>query len=131
MYIDRVAVARLLETKPSNIRKTQLIDERIQIQLWDSKDFVFVTLQQYKDCYRTASKLAQAINGNNKKGIGTFLMVIGAIIAINGYFMDTSVSTSYGYISNLDLISKQNKQIQFGGLAFIAGAILYTLDKKS
>jgi hypothetical protein len=130
MYIDRTAVARLLETKPSNIRKTQLIDERIQIQLWNSKDLVFVSLLQYKDCYATRDKQSQAMNGDNKKGIGTLLMVIGAIIAISGYFMDTSVPTRYGNVSNLDLISQQNKKIQFGGLAFIAGVILYSLDKK-
>lgn len=45
--------------------------------------------------------------------------------------MDTSVSTSFGdRVNNIGLMSEKNSKIQFGGLAFISGILLYALDKQ-
>lgn len=57
-------------------------------------------------------------------------MIVGAIIILNGCTTNTTVSTSYGSVHNIGLINEQNKQLQLGGMAFIAGIILYCLDRK-
>ena len=130
MYIDRITLANLLEIKPSNIRKIRQVKEQINVELWNSKEPIIIDTQQYKMYVEELRKQNNANAGGAKKGIGVILMIVGAIIASNGYTMNTTVSTSYGSVHNIGLINEQNKQLQLGGIAFIAGVIFYCLDRK-
>jgi hypothetical protein len=145
MYIERIILAQLLETKPSNIRKTHQVEEKINVQLWSSKEPIIVDAQQYEMYVKalrskdaTSSELLKNQNkiqskgnsGGTKKGIGLLLMIAGAIIGLNGYMMNTTVSTDYGSVNNIGLMNEQQKHLLVGGIAFIAGVILYSSDRK-
>jgi ribosomal protein S27AE len=130
IHIERIILASFLENKPSNIRKIRQVKEKINVQLWNSKEPIIIDIQQYKTYVEELRKQHKANAGGSKKGVGVFLMIVGAIIAINGYTMDTTVSTSYGSVNNIGLINEQNKKLQLGGIAFIAGVIFYCLDRK-
>ena len=153
MYIERVTLAQLLGTKHSNLRTIRQSREEINVQLWNSQEPVVVDIQQYKiyvealrkkdkthvealqkhhhEVYIEASpKQSKVGSGGSKKGVSVLLMIVGAIIILNGYTTNTTVSTSYGSVHNVGLINEQNKQLQLGGMAFIAGIILYCLDRK-
>jgi hypothetical protein len=48
MYIERTTLAQLLGTKPSNIRRTRQVEEKINVQLWSSQEPIIVDTQQYE-----------------------------------------------------------------------------------
>ncbi|BDA76003.1 hypothetical protein CAL7716_101690 (plasmid) [Calothrix sp. PCC 7716] len=143
MYIDRRAVALILKVKIGNIRKVNKIEENICVQLWDSKEKVTISVQEYKQFIaelKANPKLAVSIspqegaatpnNTSTQRTIGIILIIIGAIIGINGCTMDTTVSTSFGSVNNIGLLSEKNNRIQTGGMIFLGGVLLYALDKR-
>lgn len=71
-------------------------------------------------------------HSSHNKGISlsTVLMAIGGIIIIHGCVMDTTILTSSGSVHNIGFINEQNKQIQIGGIFFLAGIILYGFEQK-
>ncbi len=50
MHISRKMVAKLLETKPSNIKSLRQIEEKIYIKLRNSQDEFSMTIQDYRNC---------------------------------------------------------------------------------
>lgn len=62
MYIDRVTIAKLLQTKESNIRSTKLSGEVIQVCLWN-REIVTVTVQQYMGCLKQRFEKAPTSEG--------------------------------------------------------------------
>ncbi|MDP5016854.1 MAG: hypothetical protein NWQ43_06050 [Dolichospermum sp.] len=153
MYINRIAVARILGVKINSIRKAYKKDITICVEIWGSKEKVYnITLEQYysfveelkKDPKFEALKSNENTRGiqnfeapksnentrGNQSGFGILLMIIGGMILISGYMKDTSISTRYGSVSNISLMNEQQNQIQIGGISFIAGVLLYCLDKK-
>ena len=99
MYIDRITLANLLGIKPSNIRKIRQVQEQINVQIWNSEEPIIIDTQQYKMYVEELREQNKANAGGAKKGIGVILMIVGAIIAINGYTMNTTVSTRYGRVN--------------------------------
>lgn len=88
---------------------------------------------QYKDFAKELPKQRQNsdVATGGKRGIGIAFMVVGALITIGGYNMDTTVSSGYGRVHNVGLMNEKSSQIQMGGIFFISGVILYSLNKKN
>lgn len=102
------------------------------MQLWDAKDPVVIPVQKYNDFLQEQRKQLSKLSTGGTKGIGITLIVIGALVTINGCTMDTTVSTGFGQrVHNIGLMNEQNQQTQLGGVAFIANVVLYCLDKKN
>ncbi len=130
MYIDRVRLSNILKTKPSNIRKIKQSNEKIIINLWNSKELLTIELQDYKKFIDEQKQKSQKSNNGKTKGIGQILIAVGTVFLINGFTMNTTVSTGFGYVHNIGLISEQNNRIQLGGIIFIGGVILFCFDKR-
>lgn len=67
----------------------------------------------------------------NVKTISGLLIVFGLIMIFWGVGMDTTVSIGDGYkrVNNLGLMSQQQNMLILGGVAFLAGIILFALHK--
>jgi len=63
------------------------------------------------------------------KGVYTTLIAIGIVLLINGLTMDTTISTRFGDVHNLGLLSKQQNYIFLGGILLIAGVITFAVQK--
>lgn len=59
------------------------------------------------------------------KTISKFLIFFGIGVIVIALNMDTSVSTGYGRVQNIGLMSQQQNILIIGGLAFIAGVVLF------
>lgn len=59
-----------------------------------------------------------------------FLITFGVILIVFAMTMDTSVSTGYGRVHNIGLVSQQQNMLLVGGLAFLAGIILFATKQK-
>jgi hypothetical protein len=57
------------------------------------------------------------------------LIGIGGALLLIAFFMDTTVSTRFGDVHNLGLISKQQNFIFLGGILLIAGVITFSVHK--
>jgi hypothetical protein len=79
----------------------------------------------------TAPTLDASRKTGTAKHVGAILAILGAIVAFNGFQMDTTVSSEFGSVHNIGLMQEQNKQLQLGGIVFIAGVVLYCLGGKS
>jgi hypothetical protein len=137
MYIDRIVIARILEIKTSNVRKAWKENETICVQIWKSKEKVYIPIEKYYSFIEELKKnpdfgAIEKTNSSrgNQSNFGALLMVVGVFMLISGYTQETSVSTGYGRVSNISLMNEQERKIQFGGIFFIGGIILYCLDKK-
>jgi hypothetical protein len=131
MRINYSLVARIIETKLSNIKKAQKIGEEIHVQTWNSKQSIIISVQDYKNFLENEQKRALTSSRSSKRDFGSVLIVIGMILAVHGCAMDTTVSTGYGSVHNIGLMEKQNQQIYLGGVVFLAGIILCSLGSKS
>lgn len=65
------------------------------------------------------------------KTITKFLIIFGVALIIIAMTMDTSVSTGYGRVQNIGLISQQQNILIIGGLAFLSGIMLFATSQKS
>ena len=133
MYINRLIVASILGCNPSNIRKIRQENQIIKVDLWKPKGIAFivnVTMQQYLDAKSSESWKQNQLSGQKK--IGIFFGIIGSCMLISAMGIDTSVSTGYGIdrVQNIGLMQQQQQQTQIGGFIFLAGIILYALDRK-
>lgn len=141
MYIDRIVIARLLKTRSGNVRRARQIEAEIHVKLWDSKDPVVILVRRYNDFLEEQwkqhhpgeqRKQHHKPNTGGKREIGKVLMVVGALITMSGCSMDTTVPAGFGQsVHNIGLINEQNQRTQLGGIAFVAGVILYCLDGKN
>jgi hypothetical protein len=64
------------------------------------------------------------------KIFGTLLIIFGIVLGVIAVTMDTSVSTSFGRVNNLGLMSQQSNFLIGAGIAFISGILLLTLSSK-
>lgn len=126
MHINYSLIARILETKLSNIRKAQKVNEEIHVQTWNSRQPTIIPVQEYKD----KKRLLTSSDGNTK-GIGSVLAALGVILVFHGCAMDTTVTTGYGSVHNIGKIEEQNQQIYLGSVVFLAGIILCGLGNRS
>jgi hypothetical protein len=129
MHIDHSILAKLIGTNPSNIRKTDQTEEKILVQLWNSKEQVVVDIQQYKAYLENHKKNHKFSASDARQSIGLVLMIIAAFLGINAYAMNTTVDGSKT-LSDPNLVDRQNKQLQLGGIFLIVGTIFYCSDKK-
>ena len=118
-------MAKILNTRPSNIRHTKRIEDKIQVKLWVSKDRVFITIDEYQKC---VEEIQQDSNGS--LSFGSILVGIGILVLIGGYSMNTTVSSYGDEYHNIGLMHKRSSTIQLGGIALITGTIMCCLNKK-
>lgn len=132
MHLERITIARLLETTPSNIRGMHQNQGIIYVKLWNTKAEEGIPIQKYNDFLEEQAKQHSKSGKGGTKGVSITLMIIGALVMITGWTMDTTVSTSFGQrVHNVGLMNEQNQRTQLGGIVFIAGVVLYSLDKRS
>ncbi len=128
MHIEYSTLAKLIGTNPSNIRKVDQTEEKILVQLWNSKEQVVVDIQQYK-AYVENPKKSKVSASEIRQSIGLVLMITAAFLGVNAYTMNNTIDGSKT-LSDPNLINEQNKRLQLGGIAFIAGAVFYCSNKK-
>lgn len=58
------------------------------------------------------------------------LIVGGGLLLLFGVFMDTSVDSYFGDITNASLVARQMMYLMLGGIAVIAGILLYGIDRQ-
>jgi ribosomal protein L40E len=66
--------------------------------------------------------------------MGPILMVVGVILSVYAFNMDTSVevaSSTYKRVHNIGLINQQNNLLLISSLVFISGLLLYIFKRKS
>lgn len=61
------------------------------------------------------------------KGLATALLAIGALIALPGLLMDTTVATGGSRVHNIGLLSRQGNLLAVGALFFLSGVVLWVL----
>ncbi|WP_229007891.1 hypothetical protein [Methylophilus sp. Leaf408] len=64
------------------------------------------------------------------KKISKLLIFLGIALVAIAFFMDTSVSSRYGRVHNIGLVSQQQNLLILGGIAFLAGIILIATNSK-
>ena len=129
MHIEHSILAKLIGTNPSNIRKMDQTEEKILVQLWNSKEQVVVDIQQYKAYAKNHKKNHKFSASDARQSIGLVLMIIAAFFGINAYAMNTTVDGSKT-LSDPNLMNEQNRKLQLGGIALVVGAIFYCSNKK-
>ena len=129
MHIEYSTLAKLIGTNPSNIRKIDQTEEKILVQLWNSKEQVVVDIQQYKTYLENSPKNRKVSASDIRQSIGLVLMIGAAFLGINSYTMNYTADGSRT-LSDPNLINEQNKRLQLSGIAFIAGAVFYCSNKK-
>ncbi len=130
MHIEYSTLSKSIGTNPSNIRKMDQTEEKILVQLWNSKEQVVVDIQQYKVYLENSKKIVKKVSASEvRQSIGLVLMIASAFLGINAYTMNNSVDGSKT-LSDPNLINEQNKKLQLGGIAFIAGAVFYCSNRK-
>ena len=129
MHIEYSTLAKLIGTNLSNIRKIDQTEEKILVQLWNSKEQVVVDIQQYKTYVENAPKNRKVSASDVRQSIGLVLMIGAAFLGINAYTMNYTPDGNRT-LSDPNLINEQNKRLQLSGIAFIAGAVFYCSNKK-
>lgn len=134
MTIAKGVIAQTLQINPDRIRDFQQNGNVIRVFLSDPQEILNLNVDKCKplDEKEQEVKPNQKTNPKSQQtGWGRVLVVLGAIVALNGFGMDTTVSTEIGYVHNVGLMQEQNKKIQLGGIMFIAGIVLCCLGGKS
>ena len=126
MYIARIAIAKLLDTKQSNVRHTKQIEDRIKVKLWNSKEPVFIAVDEYQKCF---DDIYKGKNKNNSLNFGLVTVFVGIITIVTGYCMNTTVSSNGNEYHNLGLMHERSNTIQLGGIILVAGTLVYCLKK--
>lgn len=65
------------------------------------------------------------------KKISKILIFFGIALIVIAFVMDTSVSSGYGRVHNIGLVSQQQNLLLIGGVSFLAGIILIATNQKS
>jgi hypothetical protein len=136
-YIDRAVVAKILKTKPVNVRRTQRMHHSgrdiILVALWSQKERLIIDINQYQEAaneFYRAGNLDS--NGIQEIKFSTVLIVGGILLGLYGLGMNTSVETKYGTsVSNLSLMQQQNVLVFSGGTMLILGVLLSKKGDKS
>jgi hypothetical protein len=137
-YIDRAVVAKILNTKPVNIRRTQRMhyngQDIILVALWSQKEErLVIDIDQYQE----AAKKFYGVENLNSNGIpkipfSAALIFIGILLGLYGLGTNTSVETKYGTsVSNFSLMQQQNVLIFTGATMLILGVLLEKERNKS
>jgi len=129
MSIERIVLAKLLRTNLGNIQTVDQAEGKITIQLKNPKENVVIDIEAYNNYVEDLDKNRKANSLGTKQSIGLFLMIIAACLGINAYAMNTTVDGSKT-LSDPNLVDRQNKQLQLGGIFLIVGTIFYCSDKK-
>lgn len=127
MLIDRIVVAKSLNTIPSNIKYFKIIENKIEVQLRNSKYRVIISIEEYQKCLQ---KTRQGKSHSDNLNYGSVLILIGIFILLGGYSMDTTVSSYGDEYHNIGLMHERNTTIQLGGIALITGTVICCLNKK-
>lgn len=67
----------------------------------------------------------------DQKKISRFLILLGIVLIGFGFTMDTSVSSGFGRVHNVGLVAQQQNLLIIGGIAFLAGIIIFSSNHKS
>lgn len=129
MSIERIVLAKLLRTNLGNIQTVDQAEGKITIQLKNPKEKVVIDIEAYNNYVEDLDKNRKANSLGTKQSIGLFLIIIAACLGINAYAMNITVDGSKT-LSDPNLVDRQNKQLQLGGIALVVGAIFYCSNKK-
>ncbi|MCG3168230.1 MAG: hypothetical protein POELPBGB_04033 [Bacteroidia bacterium] len=64
-----------------------------------------------------------------KKGFAKLVIAVGVLIMIVGMNMDVTVSSGYGRVANIHLISQRQMLMMFGGFIFLGGLVLFAVAR--
>ena len=101
MYLDRNLVAKLLETKPHNIKSLQQVESKIYIQLGDSADKLFMSVAEYQNCLQEFKQPGQI----DLAGFVTIAIAIGTLVFATMSAIDTRVINDHNTQTNLSSTS--------------------------
>lgn len=128
MTITKDVIAQAIQINPDRIRDFYQNGNVIHVFLTDSQEVLTVNIDK---CKLSTEKDKQSKQTSQRRSWGVVLVVVGAISTLSAFGMDTTVSTEYSSVHNIGLIQKQNKNIQLGGIIFIAGIVLCCLGNKN
>lgn len=104
MYLDRNLVAKLLETKPQNIKSLQRVESKIHIQLHDLEDELFMTVEQYQTC-------CQQLKGNlgqiDRSSFVTIIAIISTFIFATMSSIDAKLANQTNSQTNIESVAEK------------------------
>jgi|GEM_PF-2724591 len=89
MYLDRNLVAKLLETRPHNIKSLKQVESKIYIQLDDVPEELFMTLEEYQNCHRQLKSTSGQID---RSSFVTIMVIISTFIFATISAIDTRLA---------------------------------------
>ena len=92
MYITRNLVAKLLETKPNNIKSLKQVEGKIYIELGDCEDELFMMVEEYQNCLKQLKRNKEHINRTN----------FVTIMAILSFFVFVTMLSAKSNLANYE-----------------------------
>ncbi len=94
MYLDRKLVAKLLETRPYNIKNLKQVESKIYIQLRDTKEELFMTIEEYQNCAR---QLKGNLGEIDRSSFLTIMTIISTLIFATMSSLDTRLGNNTNF----------------------------------
>ena len=103
MYIARNTVAKLLETKPSNIKSLEQVQSKIYIKLNNSEDELFMTVPEYQNCLQQLKRDREHVNYSS---FVTILVIIGTLVFVTMSSIDTRLVNNDNFQADIELTAE-------------------------